>query len=380
MATTRRILIAASSTKWGYQRETMLGVREYAENRRWTLSVRLLRSMTRDEAVRMNLDGVILDQTEGPLFQPFADLPAPMVSYCDTVARSPLPRVRMDNAQAGCLAARHFLERNIRNLAFLGGDRKHDYAVQRQAGFVRTLGNDGVRCSLVAEDSVLKNGGRAFREWLDQAPKPVGLLAVDDLLARWIGRRCLDWEVSVPKDVLILGMNNDIFYCEFTQPSLSSVIVPNRAIGYRAAEMLDVLMQGRRLARQEVLVASPGVVERTSTKAAAFGRPELDRALLFIRQNAAQPIGVRQVFQHAMVSMRLLNQLFADHLGHGPGEELRRVRLALAKSYLTTTTRPISEVACLSGFTNAAHLGRVLRRYEKQTPMEYRRRHASVGQ
>jgi LacI family transcriptional regulator len=189
----------------------------------------------------------------------------------------------------------------------------------------------------------------------------------------------MDWGVEVPGQVLILGFNNDVFQCEFSQPSLSSVIMPSRAIGYKAAEMLDTLMQGRRLSRDEFLIASPGIAERTSTQAAAFGCPELDRALRFIRKNASQPIGVKQIFQCVDISRRSLNQLFADYMGHGPGEELRRTRLALAKFHLTTTNRPVAEVARLSGFSSTTHLGLVLQRYEKQTPLEYRRRHASVG-
>lgn len=379
MASIKRILIAASSTELGYQRETLLGIREYAGSRRWTLLVRLIDSMSRAETSSLDVDGIILDQTEGTVYQPFANLAVPRVSYCDCVAHSRLPRVRMDNAQAGRLAAQHFLERNIRNAAFLGADRGDDYALQRQAGFARALEDHNARFSSVPESAVMKDLGRAFREWLDGTLKPVGLLATDDYLARWLAERCSGWEMNIPKDVLILGFNNDVFHCDFCQPALSSVIVPSRAIGYKAAEMLDTLMQGGRLSEQEFLVPSPGIAQRTSTETVAFGCLDLDRALKFIRQNAARPIGVKQVVDHVALSNRSLNQLFADHLGHGPGEELRRVRLALAKFHLATTNKPVSEVARLSGFTDTAHLGRVLHRYEKQTPLEYRRRHGSVS-
>jgi len=100
----------------------------------------------------------------------------------------------------------------------------------------------------------------------------------------------------------------------------------------------------------------------------------LDKALRFIRRNAAKSIAVKQVVEHTGVPKRSLDRLFTEHLGHGPGEELRRTHLALAKFYLTTTNRPISAVARMSGFSNQTHLGKVMQRYEKQTPLAYRRR------
>ena len=55
------------------------------------------------------------------------------------------------------------------------------------------------------------------------------------------------------------------------------------------------------------------------------------------------------------------------------------MRLELAKFYLTTTSRPVTDIAKLSGFSSATHLGLVMRRYERQTPMQYRKQRASVA-
>jgi LacI family transcriptional regulator len=397
VARATRILIVAATTERDYQRETLLGIREYAERRRWKLLVQMIGRTTRTKAARWTIagcpvdlsefhgsestiDGAIVDLMDAGILHAIAGIPGPKVSYSDCLERSPLPRVTMDNLQAGRLAARHFLERNVKHLGFFGADWKLHFAVQRQAGFVREIESEGAVVTSLSHAAVEQGEGREFRDWLDRTPKPAGLWAADDYFARRIAQRCAAWGIDIPRDVLVLGSNNDTFHCEFCIPSLSSVIMPSRAIGYKAAEMLDTLIQGRRLPRQEFLIPSPGIVERTSTKTAAFGCVELDRALRFIRRNATQPIGVKQVIEHVTVSKRSLELLFATHLGHGPGEELRRVRLALARFYLTTTSRPIEEIAHLSGFSDAAHLGRVLQRYERQTPMEYRRRHASVGE
>lgn len=396
MSKAKRILIVAATTERDFQRETLLGIREYAESRRWSLLVQITKQENSGKSGRwivgdysydfselrsscFKIDGTIVDLMDAGILDAISAIPGPKVSYSDLLEKSPLPRVTMDNFQAGQLAARHFLERNIKNLAYFGAEWKHHFALQRQLGFIRGLESSGASVTSLSSASIAENEGREFQEWLERTPRPVGLWAADDYLARRITQRCDAWEIDIPRDVLILGTNNDTFHCEFCIPSLSSVIMPSRAIGYKAAEMLDTLIEGKRLLQQEYLIPSPGIVERTSTKATSFGCPKLDRALRFIRQNASQPLGVKQVIDHVAISKRSIEALFNEHLGHGPGEELRRVRLALAKYHLTTSNHSISEVARLSGFSDAIHLGRVLKRYENQTPMEYRRRHASVG-
>jgi LacI family transcriptional regulator len=376
-----RILIAVSNLEEGWQRETLCGIREFAESSYWSLFVELLDEWPERKAQvsRWNLAGMIIDVREKAHADLFAEFNVPKVNYSDCLVRSPLPRVMVDNFRAGGQAAQHFLERGIVNMAFLGVDRGFHYAMQRQAGFQQWAEQRRARFMSLPETAVTENDGDAFRAWLDRTPKPVGVLAADDYLASSVARRLMEWEIEVPVQVLVLGFNNDVFNCEFCQPSLSSVIMPSRAIGYKAAEMLDTLLRGRRLAKDELLIPSPGVAERTSTRTVAFGCPELDAALRFIRQNAARPIGVKQVVDHVAISKRTLEQLFEHHLGHGPGEELRRVRLELAKFYLTTTSRPVTEIARISGFSSATHLGLVMRRYERQTPMQYRKQRASVA-
>lgn len=380
MASLKRIAVATRTLQSGWLRETVLGIREYAEEQRWALLIQSMpHSLPNAQPSFQNVDGFILNLTDAAYYESFVNRAAPKVSFSDCMKRSPLPRVTMDNAQAGRLAAQHFLERNIRNLVFFDVDPDAYFAEQRQAGFVRAFEGRDAQISSLPEAALLEDNGRAFRTWLARTSKPVGFLAYDDYMAQHLAQCCTEWGFEVPGQVLILGFNNDVFHCEIAQPSISSVIMPSRAIGYKTAEVLDTLMRGRRLSQDEFLIPSPGIVERTSTRTAAFGCPALDKALRFIRRDAAKSIAVKQVVEHTGVSKRSLDRLFKEHLGHGPGEELRRTHLALAKFYLTTTSRPISEVARLAGFSNQTHLGKVMQRYEKQTPLEYRRRHASVG-
>ena len=79
--------------------------------------------------------------------------------------------------------------------------------------------------------------------WLAQLPKPLGLMACNDLRARHVLEACRTLGLRVPNDVAVLGVDNDEMICELTDPTLSSIDQAARRIGYEAAATLDCLMQ-----------------------------------------------------------------------------------------------------------------------------------------
>ena len=49
----------------------------------------------------------------------------------------------------------------------------------------------------------------------------------------------------MPEDVAVVGVDNDEVFCELADPPLSSVALNAETAGYRAAALLDAMMQGR---------------------------------------------------------------------------------------------------------------------------------------
>ena len=50
--------------------------------------------------------------------------------------------------------------------------------------------------------------------WLRELPKPVGILAFDDVRAYDLSEACVEAHIAVPDDVAIMGINNDELVCE----------------------------------------------------------------------------------------------------------------------------------------------------------------------
>src|SRR5438093_7737802 len=107
-------------------------------------------------------------------------------------------------------------------------------------------------------------------QWLKDLPKPVGLMACNDIRGQQVLNACRASGVAVPDDVRVIGVDNDEVLCELADPPLSSVAPNTERIGYEAASLLDQMMRGRKPPSQPVFIAPVGIVTRRSTEVLAI--------------------------------------------------------------------------------------------------------------
>ncbi len=218
-------------------------------------------------------------------------------------------------------------------------------------------------------------GGRdqkALDAWITSLPKPVGILAHNDVRGRRLVDACQRLRASVPDDVAILGVDNEMPHCEICNPPLSSIATDAERIGFEAAALLETLMDGKTPEKMRILVPPTGIVVRQSTDVIATGDQIVARAVGFIRKNACRGIHVSDLLQHLVISRTALDRRFAKALGRTPHEEMLRVRLKRAKELLAETDWSVETVAKRSGFSHGEYLGAVFRKHFGQTPGQYR--------
>src|SRR5256886_7815456 len=75
--------------------------------------------------------------------------------------------------------------------------------------------------------------------WLRWLPKPVGLMACNDVCGRQVLQACVTAGLQVPDDVAVVGVDNDDLICELSDPPLSSVALDVERAGYESAQLLD---------------------------------------------------------------------------------------------------------------------------------------------
>jgi LacI family transcriptional regulator len=324
--------------------------------------------------------GVISRHTTPGLVQICAELGLPLVDVNDTPPFPGVPKIRPDNVAVGHLGAEHFAERGYRHFAFCGFTNDA-WACERRDGFVEGLRLAHHSCDVfdVEYPGDLTPFWDAkqtttLSSWLLGLPKPLAVMACNDMRALQIIAAAQAAGLLVPEEVAVLGANNDTNRCDLAYPPLSSVATNSFQSGYRAAETLATLMAGGRPDRIDARIDPIGVVTRHSTDILAIDDKNVAAALSFIRENSCRGITVDQVLRHAYASRSQLEKKFRRYLGRSPQAEIRRVQVAKIRQLLFETDFPLKRIAELTGFEHIEYMCVVFKRLTGESPGGYRKR------
>jgi LacI family transcriptional regulator len=357
-----------------YYPEIHLGVARFARENHWHLTFDF------DEPVpkRWQGDGVLtLLGTRVELWQQLRALQVPVVDLAESRPTISLPRVTMDNAAIVGMAAEYFLDKGYRQFAFV---HRWELGVsqRRCKCFSEIIQARGYDCHLLSWQK--ERGRRADtreqrKAWLVQRfselPKPLAVLARDNEAVEVL-ESCLAAGLSVPDQVAVLGIDNTETICNCLYVSLSSIDPNLELIGYEAAALLQRLMDGEAPPEQPIYIPPRGIAERRSTDSLATSHPHVAAALKYIRDHAAEPISMSDIVKHVPMSRSGLEKAFREHYVRAPMEQLRHIRLDIAKKLLRDTDDSLSKVARLSGFQTAHGLCRIFRQQMAMTPKQYR--------
>lgn len=373
-------------TSRGYGRQVSLGVARYASlHGPW--SVYILPGETEKikypEAKYWDGDGVITRLESRQIEQGVlrANLPTIALDMTDEQAapKNPLSRftdLQVDSATAARLAAEHLLERGYPSFAFLGSG-KEVWSERRRLSFEANLLKAGHSPEIYYPPARYRSASweaerPILAEWLLDLPKPVGLMAANDIRGRQALDACRLAELAVPRDVGVIGVDNDDLFCELAYPALTSVSINGIAGGYAAAKRLDHLMRGRQFKHNKIVVQALSVVARQSTNAITIADRCVVDALEYIRRSKGKDISVAKVADHVKVSRRELDARFTANIGRTVSTEIQHVRLEHAKRLLEETDYPIPQVAEAAGYSSDSYMVQVFRKRLDQTPAKYR--------
>lgn len=287
------------------------------------------------------------------------------------------PRVCTDNDGFARLAVDHFVDRGIRNIAYIGLPSRA-YSTARQEAVRRAC--DAADCNFevyrpyrgASSSGAWERGRASLGMWLRKLPKPTGILAWGVRRGSDVIEEAVHHRIRVPEEIAVLG-DDDELLCEAVQPPMSGVVVPSEQIGLQAADMLDKLMQGKTVASQEIALSPTGIVARASTDVLAIDDTDVADAIRLIRNHASNQLKVKDVADRLAISRRSLERRFQEVLRRTIGEEITRVRLERAKLLLATTEMAVPDVARASGYGSPEYLATVIKGETGLTPRQYRR-------
>ncbi len=308
----------------------------------------------------------------------------PTIVYRMAKERIPdLPAIIADDKMVGIMAAEHLLDRGFRKFAYCGIEPR-PWSQARSESFSKRILEAGFPTDLFSRKDKLKSRDSFDRQqnllsdWLKSLPKPVGVMAGNDVCGRYVMQACRVAGLNVPDEVAVIGVDNDSLICDLTEPPLSSIAMNTEKAGYEAAQLLDSLMAGEAMAGQNIVVEPTHVVIRQSTEILAIEDREVAEAIRFIRQNARRAITVGDVVNHRAMSRRNLELRFHRALGRSIHNEIKRVRTRQIVRMLAETDLSICEIALKLGHDSGKHLARYFRAQLAMSPAEYRRRFTGV--
>ena len=335
-------------------------------------------------------DGIIASVYRSSQINLLLQKSVPVVNIANHLGTVPFPTVTFDSRGIGRMAAEHLLAANQRRFLFVG-PRHMPYSILRYEGFTECLAKAGLDCETcwvgyeTAESALPLDGQwvhpQHYGDSLRNLTPETGVFAATDRVGYGLLKAAREKGLSAPDGFTLVGVDNDTVLCELAQPNISSIAISGRALGYKAAALLDEMMAGDAPSKEEVLVPPERVIQRGSTDLLSVEDPHVAAALRYIRNNAGRPFTVADIVAALSISRRSLERRFRQALDTSLRTEIVRTRIRRARELLEQTDWPVTRIAKESGFNSAGRFEVTFRKYAGTNASTYRRRatRSSVG-
>jgi LacI family transcriptional regulator len=376
------ILIDASQP---YDRKIVQGVAAYVrQGGHWSIYFEEVRRQRIPDLRRWTGDGIIADFDDREIAKSLEGVKIPVVGigggygWYDPSSR--IPYFVSNETAIASLAAEHLLERGFSHMAFCGFPRTKAnlWSAARQKAFCDCVAKAGIACTTyfgrhrtVRDWEAMQRG---LTEWLASLPKPVGVMACDDVRARHVLEACQRLGLRVPDDVAVIGVDNNEMVCDLSDPPLTSVEQGLRRMGYEAAVLLERLMAGKKPMKLRYVVDPDTVVTRRSTETLAIADEEIAAAMRIIRDCNGIGLLVPRVAAGVGLSRSTLERRFEAVLGRTVHDEIQRVRFEQVRRLVASTDMPLKQIATQTGFRHLSYMTAAFRQRFDCTPAVFRRR------
>lgn len=380
--TPTKVGIILNRNYW-YQIQVLEGIYRFSRpgNRWWTrviphLNEKVLLENLRDFAP----DGILVAFGHGAATQRLSSA-IPTVTVGGNLSDGTSGRVGYDDRAIGALAGEHLASHGIRS-ALIVGNSQRDIVVERAEGFRTSLQSHGVLTEEMDEEDFRAVNPLPGVEWIatyppliesiKRLPKPLGIFAWNDELGTYVSDIVRLEGFHVPRDVLILGANNNALNCGLSSPPLSSVEIPFVDAGLTAAVMLDKMMNLGQAFAEHLVLPPARVVERESTMRERHD-DELVHSFVSLLQSAK---GIRMstndLCKKLGCSRRTLERRTEKALSQSLLELRQTARLQHAEELLKQDIYTISAIAAECGFSSTKSLGNLFQSKHGMSPGAFR--------
>lgn len=166
------------------------------------------------------------------------------------------PSIGFDNRHAMFALADEVIKMGHTRIAMISGiSQGNDRAQQRIEGVKDALAAHGINAdtlSVIETPYEIESGADAFAKLISEGPRPSAVLCGNDVLAVGALLKAQELGVRVPEDISITGFD-DIELARIVKPALTTVHVPHREMGRKAARELVNMVEDKSAGTSECL-------------------------------------------------------------------------------------------------------------------------------
>ena len=241
-----------------------------------------LRSM-----IQRGLDGVLLvgQHHTAEVYELLAQQRIPYLNCWVFDPQSTHPTLGFDNADGARRVTRYLLDLGHRNIGMIAGQQQgNDRATQRVQGVQEALAERGLTLQPRTFREVPYTIAAARSAYLDlhqTASELTAIVCGNDILAMGVLFECQRLGVDVPGELSVTGYDDINIVGDMT-PALTTVHVPARTIGKRAAESLLQQVHGEAMTHSirldaDLIVRNSCAPPQTATDPSSAARPDRHR-------------------------------------------------------------------------------------------------------
>jgi LacI family transcriptional regulator len=183
--------------------------------------------------------------------------------YCE---HNDKPAIVPAEVSGGFAACMHLIDKGHRRIALINGEPWMDASIDRLKGYRQALASADLPydASLVSHGDWLPGSGREQTlALMRRADPPSAIFCANDLMALGALEAAMQLGLNVPADLSVMGYD-DQELSRYTNPPLSTIVLPNYELGRSACEtLLDIAAKPNSRKRHRIKIDGP-LVERQS--------------------------------------------------------------------------------------------------------------------
>ncbi len=409
-----RILYFVNYPRDGVNDAALAGVRRYASARGWDVEVCLWKD-ARGESfqsvwrARPRPLGSIVECSDLPADLPtrtYGNAPAVFLNCSSAPHGRRFARIDLDDAAVARTAFRELATNHPAAFGVVGfcqGPRH--WSDQRVKAFRAAVADTGMECHefSFADSRDMDNSGEPARlaSWLAALPRHTAIFVVNDLTAIFVAETARKAGRIIPRDLTLIGADNDPAHCEKTHPTLSSIQLDFESAGFQSAKLLGEMLARKtspKLSRESTLrprsghlsgeaalngggglaAASIGplmAVRRESTMGHGRREARILEAVEIIRREACNGLTAESLAARFPGSRRLFELRFREAMGRSMLDEILHVRMQKVQTLLADTDIPIGAIADFCGFRSDRALRKIFLAREGVSMAKWRHLH-----